>query len=134
MKTAIVNLATIVTGDWRDPIASGDTILMADGKIVEVGTVSADKVEACDVVIDAGLYTDAMPAVLSGSTLWAFAEYQLVRAGELRLDLEAGRVVGAHDRHIDLDEAVPQAKELARIQREARAAIDAWQAEAYGGR
>ena len=55
-------------------------------------------------------------------------------AGELRLDLDAGRVVGAHDRHIDLDEAVPQARELARIQREARAAIDAWQAEAYGGR
>lgn len=92
------------------------------------------RVPLIDVVIDAGLYTDALPAVLSGSTLWAFAEYQLVRAGELRLDLNAGRVVGAHDRHIDLDEAVPQARELARIQREARAAIDAWQAEAYGGR
>lgn len=92
------------------------------------------KVPLIDVVIDAGLYTDAMPAVLTGHTLWAFAEYQLVRAGELRLDLEAGRVVGARDRHIDLDEAVPQARELARIQREARTAIDALQTEQYGGR
>ena len=28
MKTAIVNLATIVTGDWRDPYAKGDAILV----------------------------------------------------------------------------------------------------------
>ena len=32
MKTAIVNLATIVTGDWREPYADGDTILMENGK------------------------------------------------------------------------------------------------------
>ena len=32
MKTAIVNLGTIVTGDWRDPFAPGDSILMySDG-------------------------------------------------------------------------------------------------------
>jgi hypothetical protein len=28
MKTAIVNLGIIVTGDWRKPFADGDTILM----------------------------------------------------------------------------------------------------------
>jgi enamidase len=31
MKTAIVNLGTIVSGDWRDPLVKGDSILMADG-------------------------------------------------------------------------------------------------------
>ena len=31
MKTAIVNLGTIVTGDWRKPTAAGDTIVMDDG-------------------------------------------------------------------------------------------------------
>mgnify|MGYP001403672229 CR=1 FL=1 len=39
MKTAIVNINTIVTGDWRDPTAEGDTIVMDEGKIVEEGSV-----------------------------------------------------------------------------------------------
>lgn len=74
MKTAIVNLGTIVTGDWRDPIASGDTILMADGKILEVGTVSADRVEACDVVIDAGGAT-AIPGLIDSQVHNTFGDY-----------------------------------------------------------
>jgi enamidase len=74
MKTAIVNVGTIVTGDWRDPIASGDTILMADGKILEVGTVSADRVEACDVVIDAGGAT-AIPGLIDSQVHNTFGDY-----------------------------------------------------------
>lgn len=38
MKIAIVNLGAIVTGDWRDPHAKGDSILMSQGKIAPVGT------------------------------------------------------------------------------------------------
>ena len=41
MKTAIVNIMTIVTGDWRKPFSSGDAILMDKGKIRKVGTLSA---------------------------------------------------------------------------------------------
>ena len=36
MKTAIVNLAKIVTGNWREPVAPGDSILMDDGRIAEI--------------------------------------------------------------------------------------------------
>ena len=53
MKTAIVNLGTIVNGEFKNPITKGDSILMADGKILEVGTVSGEALKACDVVIDA---------------------------------------------------------------------------------
>jgi len=53
MKTAIVNLKTIVSGDWRLPFAHGDTIVMDGGRIVHVGTADASMIEACDVVIDA---------------------------------------------------------------------------------
>ena len=60
MKTAIVNLGAIVTGDWRDPYAKGDSILMAEGKIVSVGT-SGD-LKTYDVVIDADGAT-AIPGV-----------------------------------------------------------------------
>src|SRR3954469_22818630 len=53
MKTAIVNLGAIVTGDWREPYAKGDAILMSQGKIVSIGTAPTDLKEY-DVVIDAG--------------------------------------------------------------------------------
>jgi 2',3'-cyclic-nucleotide 2'-phosphodiesterase (5'-nucleotidase family) len=86
-----------------------------------------------DVVIDAGLYSEGLPPVFSRGTLWAFAEYQLVRAGELRLSLREGRVVGAIDRHVDLDDAVPERADIAGIQRQARVAIDAVQRAQYGG-
>ena len=36
MKTAIVNLKTIVSGDWRKPFANGDTIVCDAGRIVHV--------------------------------------------------------------------------------------------------
>ncbi|MBL4639712.1 MAG: hypothetical protein JKY57_04200, partial [Kordiimonadaceae bacterium] len=53
MKVAIVNIGVIVTGDWREPIGKGDTILTDGGLISRVGTATAAEVEACDVVIDA---------------------------------------------------------------------------------
>ena len=53
MKTAIVNIDTIVTGDWRQPQVDGDTIVMDNGVIEVVGTASGEAVSTCDVVIDA---------------------------------------------------------------------------------
>jgi len=74
MKTAIVNLGTIVTGDWRDPFTAGDTILMDGGKIVSVGTASADQVNACDVVIDADGAT-AIPGLIDSQVHNTFGDY-----------------------------------------------------------
>ena len=74
MKTAIVNLATIVTGDWRDPIAPGDSILMKDGLIEAVGTVEAPRIEDCDVVLDAGGMT-AMPGMIDSQVHNTFGDY-----------------------------------------------------------
>ena len=74
MKTAIVNLGTIVSGDWRQPLLKGDSILMADGKILEVGTVSAQAVRSCDVVIDAGGAT-AIPGLIDSQVHNTFGDY-----------------------------------------------------------
>ncbi len=41
MKTAIVNLGCVVTGDWHDALAPGDSILMEAGEITAVGSVPA---------------------------------------------------------------------------------------------
>jgi enamidase len=74
MKTAVVNLGTIVTGDWREPAASGDSILMADGKIVSVGAASASAVESCDVIIDADGAT-AIPGLIDSHVHVTFGDY-----------------------------------------------------------
>ncbi len=74
MKTAIVNLGPILSGDWRAPYASGDAILMEAGKIVEVGSVSSAAVASCDVVIDADGAT-AIPGLIDSQVHNTFGDY-----------------------------------------------------------
>ncbi|OGA55339.1 MAG: amidohydrolase [Betaproteobacteria bacterium RIFCSPLOWO2_12_FULL_62_58] len=74
MKTAIVNLGTIVSGEWREPYVRGDSILMEDGKITEVGTVSAKQVAARDVVIDAD-GAIAIPGLIDSQVHNTFGDY-----------------------------------------------------------
>ena len=74
MKTAIVNLGRIITGDWRDAFAAGDSILMHDGKITAVGSVTAAEVEAADVVIDADGAT-AIPGLIDSQVHNTFGDY-----------------------------------------------------------
>src|SRR5258708_12662407 len=73
MRTAIVNLGTIVTGDWREPFAKGDSIFMADGKIVDVGMASANVMD-CEVVIDADGAT-AIPGFIDSQIHNTFGDW-----------------------------------------------------------
>ena len=74
MKTAIVNLKKIITGDWRNPIATGDSIFMSDGKIVAVGNVDSKDIESADVVIDADGAT-AIPGLIDSQVHNTFGDY-----------------------------------------------------------
>ena len=74
MKTAIVNLGQIVTGDWKSPLTGGDTILTDGDRIVSVGTASAQAVEGADVVIDAGGMT-AIPGLIDSHVHITFGDY-----------------------------------------------------------
>ena len=74
MKTAIVNLGSIVTGDWREPDRDGDSIVMTDGKIEVVGTASGVAVSQCDVVIDADGAT-AVPGFIDSQVHNTFGDY-----------------------------------------------------------
>jgi enamidase len=74
MKTAIVNLGVILTGDWREPVAAGDSIVMDEGKIVQVGTAAASRIAACDVVIDADGAT-AIPGLIDSHVHITFGDY-----------------------------------------------------------
>jgi enamidase len=74
MKTAIVNLGTILSGEWRDPYVNGDSILMEQGKISEIGALSAQQVESCDVVIDADGAV-AIPGLIDSQVHNTFGDY-----------------------------------------------------------
>jgi enamidase len=74
MKTAIVNLGRIVSGDWKNPFAAGDTILTDGERIASVGTASPQAVEAADVVIDAGGMT-AIPGLIDSHVHVTFGDY-----------------------------------------------------------
>src|SRR6187455_1854030 len=74
MKVAIVNLGKIVSGNWREPFAAGDTILTEGERIVSVGTASAAAVESADVVIDAGGMT-AIPGLIDSHVHVTFGDY-----------------------------------------------------------
>jgi enamidase len=74
MKIAIVNLGQIVSGDWRDPFAAGDTILIEGERIAVVGSAPAAAVEAAEVVIDAGGMT-AIPGLIDSHVHVTFGDY-----------------------------------------------------------
>jgi enamidase len=74
MKTAIVNLGTIVTGDIKVPFSPADSILMEDGRIVAMGNVSAEQLAKCDVVIDAA-GTTAIPGLIDSHVHITFGDY-----------------------------------------------------------
>ncbi len=74
MKTAIINLGRIVSGDWRDPFVAGNAILMEDGRLTAVGSVTAAQVEAADVVIDADGAT-AIPGLIDSQVHNTFGDY-----------------------------------------------------------
>ncbi len=74
MKVAIVNLGTIVSGDWRSPLATGDVILIDNGRITGVGEASDKAISDADVVIDAEGMT-AIPGLIDSHVHITFGDY-----------------------------------------------------------
>ena len=74
MKTAIVNIGTIVSGDWQNPFVKADSIVMDQGRIASLGTASAATLDGCDVVIDAGGAT-VIPGLIDSQVHNTFGDY-----------------------------------------------------------
>jgi enamidase len=74
MRTAVVNLKCIVSGDWRDPFVDGAAILMDAGRIVKTGSLSDEEYNSCDVVIDADGAT-AIPGLIDSQVHNTFGDY-----------------------------------------------------------
>jgi enamidase len=74
MKIGVVNIGTIVSGDWRDPFVQGDSIVIDSGLFQRIGTVSEAELASCDLVIDAN-GTTACPGLIDSHVHISFGDY-----------------------------------------------------------
>ena len=74
MRTAIVNVGTILSGDWRDPFVKASAIVMDKGRIESVGEDGAAALGQCDVVIDAARAT-VIPGLIDSQVHNTFGDY-----------------------------------------------------------
>lgn len=74
MRTAIVNIGKIVSGDINAPLTEGECIAAEGGQITHVGALAATLVETADVVIDAAGST-AMPGLIDSHVHITFGDY-----------------------------------------------------------
>jgi enamidase len=74
MRLAVSNIGTIVSGDWREPFVTGDTIVTSGSTIESVGVASTREIETCDVVIDADGAT-AIPGLIDSHVHITFGDY-----------------------------------------------------------
>ena len=74
MRTALVNIGRIITGNWREPVAAGDCIVCDGGAIAHVGSADKDALAGCDVIIDAA-GTTAIPGLIDSHVHITFGDY-----------------------------------------------------------
>jgi len=74
MKTVVVNIGQIVSGDWRNPFANGDAIVIDGERIALVGAATAPNIDGVDVVIDADGMT-AIPGLIDSHVHVTFGDY-----------------------------------------------------------
>ena len=74
MKTALVNIGQIVSGDWRAPLVQGNAIVTDAGRITHVGDAASLPTGDCDVVIDAD-GAIAIPGLIDSHVHITFGDY-----------------------------------------------------------
>ncbi len=119
-------------GVLEELAAQSDVVILLQYAASDAARALVRRVPAIDVVIDTETHRESMDPVRMRSTIWTFANYETMRVGELRVQLDRGQIQVAHDRKIDLDPEVPDDPALLALQRRARTAIDAAQKQIYG--
>ena len=74
MKTSIINLDKIVSGDWQKPMIDGDAILIEGETLTKVGKISDADIRTSDLVIDA-CGTIAIPGLIDSHVHITFGDF-----------------------------------------------------------
>ena len=74
MKTAILNVGKIISGNWRYPITPGSCILLEGERICKVGDIISSEIEDSDVIIDAG-GSVAVPGLIDSHVHITFGDF-----------------------------------------------------------
>ncbi len=74
MKTAILNIGQIISGNWRYPITPGNSILLEEEQICKVGEVTGSDIDNSDVIIDAA-GSVAVPGLIDSHVHITFGDY-----------------------------------------------------------
>jgi enamidase len=74
MKVALVNIATLVSGDWRKPFIEGDALVMNRGRLESVGKADDADIESADLVVDVGGMT-VIPGLIDSHVHITFGDY-----------------------------------------------------------
>lgn len=110
-----------------------DVIVLLAYQATETAVKLAASRPTVDVVVDAALHREWQdPFYTPANAVWVASHLQTMRLGELRLDLDDGRVVGGLGRQIDLDPDMPDDPALLAMQKQARAELDVAQKALYG--
>ena len=117
----------------RDLVSQVDVVVLLAWNIDEELPSLLREAPGVDVVVGAGLYTEGPPGHTAYGSAWTSSVFQGVQAGELRMTVRDGKVLGALDRRIDLDDAIAPRPAVDALMGEAKRAIDAVQKAAYGG-
>lgn len=111
---------------FGDPVAALEALvptLQADVVVVlayEVDDPRAlARIDGVDVLIEASSFHTSFPPLLEEGAVWVRARHGTQQLGELRLTVRDGVVVAAHDRKIDLDEAIVGTPPMRRLARRA---------------
>lgn len=74
MKTSIINLDKIISGDWQKPMIDGDAILIEGETLTKVGKISDADLRTSDLVIDA-CGTIAIPGLIDSHVHITFGDF-----------------------------------------------------------
>jgi 2',3'-cyclic-nucleotide 2'-phosphodiesterase (5'-nucleotidase family) len=128
---------------YRDPVdalraemtamrAASDLVVVLAYGVGPDATRIAKEVPGIDVLVEAGEFGERYEPWLEDGVVWVRSHTQTQRLGELRLVVRDGRIVAARDRKIDLDDAVPETRSLAKMAAEAQDEMAAIQEELFG--
>jgi 2',3'-cyclic-nucleotide 2'-phosphodiesterase (5'-nucleotidase family) len=145
--TGLTGETTSLPPGWtrEDPVRAGvravaalatqaDVVVLLAYRAPEAAAAVAEASPALDVIVDTALHREHLPPARLGRAVRVGSHYQGMRAGELRLRLDAeGHVVTALDRTIDLDPTMPDSPALAAMQAQARDEVDRVQRQIFGG-